>query len=75
MNKTLKLELNTKKFFDFLSTVSLDKHYNHIEDSISVGCNLIDAKNIYKFKTERLSQGILKEIIQLIDLNLKKLQN
>jgi hypothetical protein len=59
MNKTLKLELNTKKFFDFLSTVSLDKHYNHIEDSISVGCNLVDAKNIYKFKTERLSQGNL----------------
>jgi len=68
MKKTLKL--NDKKFFDFLSTVSVNRNFNHIEDGISVGCNLIDVKDIYKFKTERLSQGILKKKIYYNEFDL-----
>ena len=64
MKKTLKL--NDKKFFDFLSTVSVNRNFNHIEDGISVGCNLIDVKDIYKFTILTWTTSLIIDKIRLI---------
>ena len=56
------LKLDSKKFYTFLSSAPIDKNYNHIEDAIAIGCNLIDVNNIYKTGTERLKQGILNGV-------------